>query len=203
MMASIAVLFVTDSIYGYIVLHSGYDNATGYLEGGWGLFYLLWAAAALHPSIREFDEPAREGEPRHPRRRLIMLAGASLLAPCITFVVAQRVLTKVTAAAAAFTFALVLVRLNGLMVDINEYRRSVRALREADVKYRSLVEGLPAVVYVAQFGQEGGAHVHQPPDRDHSRVHPTGIHCRIGLAAANHAGGSRPGHQRPLPARAG
>ena len=41
------------------------------------------------------------------------------------------------------------------MVDINEYRRSVRALREAEVKYRSLVEGLPAVVYTAEFGGDG------------------------------------------------
>ena len=155
MMSSIAVLFVTDSIYSYIVLHGGYDNSTGYLEGGWGLFYLLWAAAAIHPSTGVFDEPALETEPKHPRRRLIMLAAASLLAPCINYMVAIRMQTKVTAAAAAVTFALVLVRLNGLMVDINEYRRTARALREAEVKYRSLVEGLPAVVYIAEFGEDG------------------------------------------------
>jgi PAS domain S-box-containing protein len=155
MMGSIAVLFVTDSIYGWIVLHGGYDNTTGYLEGGWGLFYLLLGAAALHPSTHVFDEPAVENEPKQPRRRLIILAAASLLAPCINFAVSIRVQTKVTAAAAAVTFALVLVRLNGLMVDITEYRRTARALREAEVKYRSLVEGLPAVVYIAEFGEDG------------------------------------------------
>jgi len=74
MMGSIAVLFVTDSIYGWMVLHGGYDNTTGYLEGGWGLFYLLWGAAALHPSTHVFDEPAVESEPKQPRRRLIILA---------------------------------------------------------------------------------------------------------------------------------
>ena len=155
LMGSIAVLFVTDSIYGWIVLHGGYDNTTGYLEGGWGLFYLLMGAAALHPSTHLFDEPAAEVEPKQPRRRLLILAAASLLAPCINFAVSFRVQTKVTAAAAAITFALVLVRLNGLMVDITEYRRTARALREAENKYRSLVEGLPAVVYIAEFGEEG------------------------------------------------
>ncbi len=50
---------------------------------------------------------------------------------------------------------LVLVRLNGLMVDIGEYRKTERRLREAEDKYRSLVEGLPAVVYIAEFGEEG------------------------------------------------
>ncbi|MDP9144226.1 MAG: PAS domain-containing sensor histidine kinase, partial [Actinomycetota bacterium] len=155
MMASIAVLFVTDSMYGWIVLHGGYDNTTGYLEGGWGLFYILWGAAALHPSAHLFDEPAEENDPKQPRRRLVILAAAALLAPSINFAVSIRVQTKVTAAAAIITFALVLVRLNGLMVDITEYRRTARALREAEVKYRSLVEGLPAVVYIAEFGEDG------------------------------------------------
>jgi PAS domain S-box-containing protein len=154
-MASMAVLFVTDSIYGWFVLHGGYDNTSGYLEGGWGLFYLLLGAAALHPSTLAFDEPALDIEPRRPRRQLVVLGAAALIVPCINFLVASRVQTKVTAAAAAVTFALVLVRLNRLMVDITQYRQSVRALREAEVKYRSLVEGLPAVVYVAEFGADG------------------------------------------------
>lgn len=157
MMGSIAVLFITDSIYGWIVLHGGYDNTTGFLEGGWGLFYLLWGAAALHPSTHMFDEPAVEHghEPGQSRRRLLILAAASLLAPTITFIISIRVQTRVTAAAAAVTFALVLVRLNGLMVDINEYRRTARALGAAEAKYRSLVEGLPAIVYIADFGEDG------------------------------------------------
>ena len=55
--ASIAALFLTDSVHGWFVLHGGYDNTAGYLEGGWGLFYLLLGAAALHPSTLTFDEP--------------------------------------------------------------------------------------------------------------------------------------------------
>ncbi len=51
MVGSVAVLFTTDTIYTLILLHGSYDNTTGLLELGWGLFYLLWGAAALHPSM--------------------------------------------------------------------------------------------------------------------------------------------------------
>ncbi|MBI2238929.1 MAG: PAS domain-containing protein, partial [Actinobacteria bacterium] len=158
MVASVVVLFVTDSIYGWIVLRGGYDNTTGYLEGGWGLFYLLWGAAALHPSMALLDEPAPGYEPKQPRRRLFILAGASLMAPAVNFTNAirgQAVDVPVVSAAGAALFALVLLRLNRLMVDVSEYRRIERQLRESENKYRSLVEGLPAVVYIAEFGEQG------------------------------------------------
>ncbi len=159
MISSIAVLFTTDTIYTLILLHGAYDNTTGLLELGWGLFYLLWGAAALHPSMVDLDEPTAEAaDLQHPRRRLVILAGASLMAPAVQIVQTLRgepVDVPVLAACSALLFVLVLVRLNGLMVDIGQYRRAERQLREAEAKYRSLVEGLPAVVYIAEFGKDG------------------------------------------------
>jgi PAS domain S-box-containing protein len=158
MISSIAVLFTTDTIYTLILLHGAYDNTTGMLELGWGMFYLLWGAAALHPSMVDLDEPTAEGDLQHPRRRLMILAGASLMAPAVQIVQTIRgepVDVAVLAVCSALLFILVLVRLNGLMVDIGQYRRAERQLREAEAKYRSLVEGLPAVVYIAEFGKDG------------------------------------------------
>ncbi|MGH2595856.1 MAG: PAS domain-containing protein, partial [Actinomycetota bacterium] len=157
MAGSIMVLFTTDTIYTLILLHGTYDNTTGLLELGWGLFYLLWGAAALHSSMVDLDEPTPAGELQHPRRRLGVLAGASLIAPTVQVVQALRgeqVDVPVLAGCSAVLFVLVLVRLNGLMVDIGEYRRTERQMREAEAKYRSLVEGLPAVVYIAEFGKD-------------------------------------------------
>ena len=58
---SILILFVTDSIYAWVVLHGGYDNSTGLLEGGWGLFYLLLGAGALNQSMRYLEQPGTGG----------------------------------------------------------------------------------------------------------------------------------------------
>ena len=158
MMASIGILFVTDAIYGWIVLHGGYDNTTGYLEAGWGMFYLLLGAAALHLTTPMIETPEPEHEATQPRRRILLLACAALMAPTVNIVQSLRgeaVDVPIVAAAAALMFIFVLMRLNGLMVDISQYRKTARALTEAEARYRSLVEGLPAVVYVADFGEQG------------------------------------------------
>ena len=159
MALSIVALFVTDSVYSWISVHGiVYDNTTGYLEGGWALFYVLWGAAALHRSMRQLETPTPEREVKNPRLRLYLLAGASLMAPAVELFQALRgeqVDVPVLAGCSAVLFILVIARLKGLMVDVNEHRRTERQLREAETKYRTLVEGLPAVVYIAEFGEEG------------------------------------------------
>ena len=157
---SILILFVTDSIYAWMVLHGGYDNSTGLLEGGWGLFYLLLGAGALHRSMRNLEQPGTGREPIHPRRRLLLLAAASLVSPSVLLFQALRGASQpeevvVIGACTITLFVLVLIRLNGVMVDVSEYRRTERQLKETENKYRTLVEGMPAVVYIADFGEDG------------------------------------------------
>jgi diguanylate cyclase (GGDEF)-like protein/PAS domain S-box-containing protein len=53
-------------------------------------------------------------------------------------------------------------RMVGAMVDVSERKRVEAALREAEGNYRSLVEQLPAVVYVAEFGEAGQWHYVSP-----------------------------------------
>ena len=69
-------LLITDSIYGWKLLHGGY-NTGGVLDAGWALFYALLGASALHPSMRSLSEPAPDQEVRLTRPRLALLAGAT------------------------------------------------------------------------------------------------------------------------------
>src|SRR5207302_9968843 len=134
-----------------VIHHSG-----GPLEAGWLSFYLLWGAAALHPSMRSIGERVTLRESKRPRSRLIMLGGASLVAPSVNVVQAFRgtlLDPGLVSACAAGMFTLVFVRVNRAMVDAGQDRRTERQLREAEARYRNLVERLPAIVYIAEFGE--------------------------------------------------
>ena len=73
-------LLVADCIYGWIQLHGSW-RVDGPTDMGWVLFYVLWGAAALHPSMRELTVE----QPLRPRRlnpgTLVCLALTSLIAP--------------------------------------------------------------------------------------------------------------------------
>jgi diguanylate cyclase (GGDEF)-like protein/PAS domain S-box-containing protein len=85
MSASIVCLLVTDFVYGLMILQGTYDHQL-WLDVGWVGFYLLWGAAALHPTMSEIDEPEVRSGGVLTRFRLGLLAGASLIAPVIGIV---------------------------------------------------------------------------------------------------------------------
>jgi PAS domain S-box-containing protein len=158
LLLSVLALLVTDSIYNSVLIFFQYDGSGSGLDAGWGLFYILWGAAALHPSMRVLGQNVRQESRPVTQRRLWILASASLMAPAVQAVQAVRGRDSdglIVAAASAVLFVLVLVRLRGLMVDIDEYKRTETLLRETEEKYRSLVEGTPAIVYIAEFPKEG------------------------------------------------
>jgi PAS domain S-box-containing protein len=61
---------------------------------------------------------------------------------------------------------LTLARLSRLMVDVDTYRTSQQRLREAELRYRTLVEQMPGAVYIAWFGTEGRWTYVSPKIRD-------------------------------------
>jgi len=135
MAASIVALFLTDSVYGWISIHGVvYDNASGFLEAGWGVFYLLWGAAALHPSMNALSDPAPDHEVHVDRRRLFLLAGASLVAPIVHLIqeaTGQPVDIAVLIGASIALFLLVVARMAGLVHKQQQSAVRERALREA------------------------------------------------------------------------
>jgi len=128
LIASITALLVTDFVYGLMLLQGTYAHQLS-LDVGWIAFYLLWGAAALHPSMRELDEPSPDVEPKLTPLRLALLAGASLVAPAIELINAVGARDTdmiVIIGASAFLFALVVARMAGL---VRQQERSVERER--------------------------------------------------------------------------
>jgi diguanylate cyclase (GGDEF)-like protein/PAS domain S-box-containing protein len=130
LLGSIVCLLSTDSIYTFMLLNNQYNGQLA-LDAGWILYYLLWGAAALHPSMTELDEPVTRSKTRLTRRRFFLLATACMIAPSVRFAAnIHRFDIAVIQVAAAALFLLVLMRMLGLVRQ--EERSSV--LRSAGVE---------------------------------------------------------------------
>ena len=132
MLLAIVSLLVTDSIYSWLLLHGGYDNG-GLLDGGWLLFYVLFGAAALHPSMRHVAQ-AVSPQTRLTPFRLVLLASAALTAPMVEIVQSLRSGQQdvvLVAAASILLFLLVIARMAGLIRVEQQARRRERALSAA------------------------------------------------------------------------
>ena len=124
MVGAIIALLATDFAYGLVTLEGLYDNQI-WLDLGWISFYLLWGAAALHPSMREVDQAAPDRrETRLTPLRLGLLTIASLMAPIVAM--AQDATDPndrfVGNLAAVLLFGLVVARMAGL---VRQQERSV------------------------------------------------------------------------------
>src|SRR3954470_10495239 len=131
--ASIVALLATDFAYGIVTLQGAYDGQV-WLDVGWISFYLLWGAAALHPSMRSLERPAVDRDPKLTPFRLALLTGASLIAPAVeaVHVIDQGDMDLIVIiGASAVLFGLVVLRMAGL---VRQQERSVareRALSSA------------------------------------------------------------------------
>jgi diguanylate cyclase (GGDEF)-like protein/PAS domain S-box-containing protein len=128
---SIVCLLATDSAYNLALLQGTYHHQLIY-DAGWIFYYLLWGAAALHPSMRTLEEPATDLRTRLTPLRLSLLAGACLIAPSIRFAQAignPDVLVLILAS--AILFLLVVARMAGLVRQEERVVSRERALRVA------------------------------------------------------------------------
>ena len=133
LIGSIVSLLTVDSAYTYALLTDAYNHQLSY-DFGWIVYYLLWGAAALHPSMRTLEEPALEDRTRLTPLRLGLLAGACLIAPGIRAWQAWGDTDLlVLIFASAILFLLVVLRMAGLVRQ--EARAAARelALRAAGV----------------------------------------------------------------------
>jgi diguanylate cyclase (GGDEF)-like protein len=128
------LLLVADVSFSVLSLYSEYES--GFLDAGWLLSYVTWAAAALHPSMRTSGMPAADASRvRMTRGRLVLLATSSLLAPALLFVpgVGGDLLDRlVIAAGAVVLFLLVLVRMSGFVSQVQRQSTQLENLAMRD-----------------------------------------------------------------------
>ncbi len=123
LVSSIVALLVTDFAYGLVTLAGAYDGQV-WLDVGWLSFYLLWGAAALHPSMADLERAAPDRDVRLTPLRLVTLTCACLIAPVMALlqVIDEGDDRFVVNVAAIILFALVVARMAGL---VRQQERSV------------------------------------------------------------------------------
>jgi diguanylate cyclase (GGDEF)-like protein/PAS domain S-box-containing protein len=132
MSASIVALLITDFVYGLMILNGTYDHQMS-LDLGWVAFYVLFGAAALHPSMTTLDHADRRSRTALTRTRLALLACASVIAPALELSGDVRKGDEdlaVVTSAALLLFGLVVVRMAGLMRSQERAQERERALSE-------------------------------------------------------------------------
>jgi diguanylate cyclase (GGDEF)-like protein/PAS domain S-box-containing protein len=134
LVGSIVSLLAVDSAYTFALLTDAYDHQLSY-DVGWIVYYLLWGAAALHPSMRTLEEPALDSRTRLTPLRLVLLAGACLIAPGVRFYQQfDNPDLLVLIVASALLFLLVVARMAGLVRQEERAVARESALRGAGVE---------------------------------------------------------------------
>lgn len=143
-------LLVADVVYGGIQLN-GHWHVGGPTDLGWVLFYVGWGAASLHPSMRDLTKTKPPTEKRLNTTALVVLAGATLVAPAM--LVWRAATGRVTgdvgllSAASAVVFLMVMARLASLT-------RAQTAQADRERALRGIGEGLVAASELETVDQE-------------------------------------------------
>jgi diguanylate cyclase (GGDEF)-like protein/PAS domain S-box-containing protein len=146
---SLVPLLLADALYGLIQL-AGDWHLSSPVDAGWLAFYVCFGAAALHPSMRELDQPAPSVTGKITRARFgVLLALASLLAPIVLAIQAargDRVDVPVVVGGSVALFLLATVRMSGLVSALEALHRE-----QIDSRVQRLVQNASDVITVCDL----------------------------------------------------
>jgi signal transduction histidine kinase len=135
---AILTMLVADEVY------YGKGIAYRWLDTFWLASYVLWGAAALHPSVARLGTGTEAARPRLGRARLALLGAAVATAPIVLAVQTARTANAHPYAVAGFgtaISALVLLRLSSLLRSFDAVNRAERQARlEAEAARVALIE---------------------------------------------------------------
>lgn len=130
---SIAVMLVADVVYLFATMRGTYANGDP-VDAGWLLSYVLFAVAALHPSMAASTTPVPASDHLHPRRWLVVVSIASFLPLALLLLRAVRHHDLEFAAPVLFSiaaFAFVGVRVVLLFGRVGRQSRELAAQAES------------------------------------------------------------------------
>lgn len=144
--AALTCNLIADVVYGYQSLAGTYASGD-VTDVGWLAAYVLFGTAALHPSMDQLTERCPLDAQPPSRRRLVVMALAALTAPVlITVRVAQGESSEiyVMGAGCVVMFVLVLMRMSGLLDEVESQRDRLRTtfieLEQAQADRRLLLD---------------------------------------------------------------
>ncbi len=129
LLAAVLALLIGDEIYG--VNTDAYANGS-WVDAAWLSSYVLWATAALHPSMRALSEPRRKPSLRIGLARVAVLAAALLTVPIVLLVQTLRdkpLHPYVVAGLGSAVGLLVVARLTGILRALERIRLREQAAR--------------------------------------------------------------------------
>ena len=166
LMISISGLFISDCFYIFGLLNGWYETGN-LVDLGWLVSYVLWGAAALHPSMTELAKPVPHNEISITRRRLLTLTLVTLLAPVVRIVESIRgndPTVGSTVVPTVILFLLVMARMSGLVqkltTALQRHQDAERRRRQSEARFGSLIQHASDVVTVVD---EQGSVTFQSP----------------------------------------
>lgn len=115
-----------DTLWAELSIRNGVSPERGHwVDAGWLIWYVLWGAAALHPSMRTITEPNPTSAPALTGKRLAVLTVFALIVPAAGLVEAGKNSSPtqaIVSIASCVLFFLVLWRIRGL-IRIVEFAR--------------------------------------------------------------------------------
>jgi PAS domain S-box-containing protein len=149
---AVVPLFIADSAYAIPALEGTYSDGTSWLDAGWLVSYVFFAAAALHPTMGSLVERRDTSRDLLSLRRGLVLGGALLTAPIATIAAelsGRDVAIAPVLLAVAVLLVLVIVRFAAI---VRELDRSRLRAENSERKFRMVFERAPIGISVGRGG---------------------------------------------------
>jgi diguanylate cyclase (GGDEF)-like protein/PAS domain S-box-containing protein len=143
--SSLLMLLAADVAYFFAAVEQTYRPGHA-ADFGWLVAYVLFGAAALHPSMAALTEPEEEQEVRLTGSRMALLAAACVTSPLVHGIQALRgeqTEPYITLGGTVVIFVLVLLRLSGL---VGQLSRTLTRTRKAETERKRTEERFTSLV---------------------------------------------------------